>query len=84
MAGSSSAKTRFALLPGHDEQESKSLACMRHRGGEAAVDRDRLSIDIGRVVSGEEQSHRRPRAATIGIAADWPTRFQASFNTPLC
>src|SRR5229473_3223249 len=43
---------------------SNRLACMRHRGGEAAVDRDRLSIDIGRVVSGEKQSHRRPRGAT--------------------
>ncbi len=35
------------------------LACIRHRGGEAAIDRDRLSVDIGRIVAGEEQSHRR-------------------------
>src|SRR5436190_5373142 len=30
-----------------------------HRGGEAAVDRDRLSVDIGRIIAGEEQSHCR-------------------------
>src|SRR6267154_4654356 len=35
------------------------LARIRHRGGEAAVDRDRLSVDIGRIVAGEKQSHRR-------------------------
>src|ERR1700722_18845780 len=30
-----------------------------HRGGEAAIDRERLAVDIGRLVAGEEQSHRR-------------------------
>jgi len=35
------------------------FARMRRRRRKAAVDRDRLSIDIGCVVAGEEQSHRR-------------------------
>src|SRR5258708_5952183 len=30
-----------------------------HRRGEAAIDRDRLTVDVGRLVAGEEQSHRR-------------------------
>ena len=38
---------------------SDRLAGIRHRGGEAAVDRDRLTVDIGRVIAGEEQSHGR-------------------------
>ena len=32
---------------------------IRHRRGEAAIDRDRLAVDIGRLVAGEKQSHRR-------------------------
>src|SRR5712671_1555395 len=35
------------------------LARIRHRGGEATIDRDRLSVDIGRIVAGEKKSHRR-------------------------
>src|SRR6267142_7179747 len=35
------------------------LARIRHRGGEAAIDRDRLAIDVGRIIAGEKQSHRR-------------------------
>src|SRR5260221_11132546 len=35
------------------------FARIRHRRRQAAIDRDRLSVDIGRVVAGEEQSHRR-------------------------
>src|SRR5258708_26564480 len=31
---------------------------IRHRRGQAAVDRDRLAVDIGRLVAGEAQSHR--------------------------
>src|SRR4029079_1699582 len=31
---------------------------IRHRGRKTAVDRDRLAVDIGSVVAGEEQSHR--------------------------
>src|SRR5207253_9110342 len=38
--------------------ELDRLARIRHRGREAAVDRDRLAVDIGGVVAGEEQSHR--------------------------
>jgi hypothetical protein len=29
------------------------LPRIRHRGGEAAIDRDCLSVDIGRLVAGE-------------------------------
>src|ERR1700753_4201940 len=32
---------------------------IRHRRREAAVNRDRLSVDVGCLVAGEEQSHRR-------------------------
>src|SRR3954468_10354153 len=35
------------------------LPRIRHRGGEAAIDGDRLSIDIGGLIAGEEQTHRR-------------------------
>src|SRR6266436_3005029 len=35
------------------------LPRIRHRRREAAVDRDRLTVDVGRLVAGEEQSHRR-------------------------
>ena len=35
------------------------LARIRHRRGEAAIDRDRLAIDVGGFVTGEEQPHRR-------------------------
>src|SRR6266403_897776 len=38
---------------------SNRLSRIRHRGGEAAVDRDRLSVDIGRIVAGEKKSHCR-------------------------
>src|SRR5712691_11696582 len=39
--------------------ELNRLARIRHRCRQAAIDRDRLSVDIGRIVAGEEQSHRR-------------------------
>src|SRR5258708_32999242 len=39
--------------------ELNRLSRIRHRGGEAAVDRDRLSVDIGRIVAGEKKSHCR-------------------------
>src|SRR5882672_12105929 len=32
---------------------------IRHRRGEAAVDRDRLAVDVGGVVARKEQAHRR-------------------------
>ena len=35
------------------------LPRIRHRGGEAAVDREGLAVDVGRLVAGKEQSHRR-------------------------
>src|SRR5580700_8317586 len=38
---------------------SNRLPHIRHRRRQAAVDRDRLTIHIGRLVAGEEQSHRR-------------------------
>ena len=34
------------------------LPRIRHRCREAAIHRDRLAVDIGRFVAGEEQSHR--------------------------
>src|SRR6202048_4292081 len=40
-------------------RRSNRLPRIRHRRGEAAIDRDRLAVDIGGVVAGEKKSHRR-------------------------
>src|SRR5450631_4364986 len=48
-----------ALPPGHETSELNRLARIGHRGRQAAIDRDRLSVDIGGVVACEKQSHRR-------------------------
>src|ERR1700744_2022266 len=37
---------------------SNRLSGIRHRCGEAAVDREGLAVDIGGLVAGEEQAHR--------------------------
>jgi hypothetical protein len=42
------------------------LARIRHRGRQAAVDRERLAIDVGRVVAGEKQFHRRDLVRLAG------------------
>src|SRR3569833_3906148 len=54
----SSAPLRAALRPGH-ESASDWPARIRHRRSEAAVDRDRLAVDIRGVVAREEKAHRR-------------------------
>jgi hypothetical protein len=50
---------RAALRPGHETSELNRLARIWHRRRQAAIDRDRLSVDVGGVVAGEKQSHRR-------------------------
>src|SRR5258707_11834639 len=42
------------------------LPRIRHRRGEAAVDRDRLAVDVGGVVARKEQSHRRELVRLAG------------------
>src|SRR6516162_2306693 len=49
----------LAHSPGEDERKSNRLACVRHRRSEAAIDRKCLTVDVGRFVARQEQSHRR-------------------------
>src|ERR1700682_234407 len=50
--------TRCAVS-GAREFSLNRLARIWHRRRQAAIDRDRLSVDVGGVVAGEKQSHRR-------------------------
>ena len=51
-------RKRFAFVAGNDEPLNR-FSRIRHRGGEAAVDRDGLAVDVGGLVARQEQSHRR-------------------------
>jgi hypothetical protein len=59
---------RAALRPARETSELNRLARIWHRRRQAAIDRDRLSVDVGGVVAGEKQSHRRQPAWRIGRA----------------
>jgi hypothetical protein len=56
---------RAALRPGHETSELNRLARIWHRRRQAAIDRDSLFVDVGGVVAGEKQSHRRQPVARI-------------------
>src|ERR1700756_2358347 len=45
---------------------SNWLPRIRHRGREAAVDRKRLAVDVGRLVARQKQSHRRDLVRLAG------------------
>src|SRR5450756_301958 len=60
-------RTGYPACAGYDEL-AKAARCanclnrfprIRHRRGQAAVDRKRLAVDVGSLVAGEEQAHRR-------------------------
>src|ERR1700712_1365216 len=57
--GYGSRRSPGRLLMERGSPRSDRPSRIRHRGGKAAVDRDRLAVDIGRVVARKKQSHRR-------------------------
>src|SRR6516165_2009186 len=59
---------KAAPRPGHEDSERKRLrtrvslyrlARVRHRCSEATIDGKRLTVDVGRLVAGEKERHRR-------------------------
>src|ERR1700682_2903102 len=60
--------TRRAVS-GAREFSLNRLARIWHRRRQAAIDRDRLSVDVGGVVAGEKQSHRRQFMRLAGALA---------------
>src|SRR5262249_48546724 len=69
---SSNAKTKAArtMRPGRSDYRLDRFARIGHGGSEASVDGKCLAIDIGGLVAGEEESHRRDLVRLTG-ALQW-------------